>query len=209
VRIQPIVEGHGEVAAVPVLLRRLLKAAAIYDIDVNPPIRRKRTEFGNEAAVRKAVRLATMQPECVAILLLFDADEDCPKDMAPRVEAWAKSEARTIPCAVVMPNHEYEAWFLAAMESLRGKRGVRDDAVSHSEPERPRDAKGALEERMNKGRCYAETADQAALTDGFDFGAAYTKSRSFRRMTRAFACLLSAAGKPPELWPPTEWQEPE
>ena len=32
--IQPIVEGHGEVAAVPVLLRRLRDAAEAYGIDV-------------------------------------------------------------------------------------------------------------------------------------------------------------------------------
>jgi hypothetical protein len=40
-RIQPIVEGFGEVEAVPVLLRRLRDEAAAFAIDVNSPIRKK------------------------------------------------------------------------------------------------------------------------------------------------------------------------
>jgi len=41
--IQPIVEGHGEVSAVPVLLRRLRDQAQAFALDINAPIRRKRS----------------------------------------------------------------------------------------------------------------------------------------------------------------------
>ena len=37
--IQPIVEGHGEVEAVPVLLRRLRDLAQTYPLEVNAPRR--------------------------------------------------------------------------------------------------------------------------------------------------------------------------
>ena len=46
--IQPIVEGHGEVKAFPVLLRRLCNEAQAFEIDVNAPIRRKRSELVKE-----------------------------------------------------------------------------------------------------------------------------------------------------------------
>ncbi len=86
--IQPIVEGDGEVAALPVLLRRLIQTSNAYPLDVNQPIRRTRTDLVREAGVRKAVRLARLRPDCAAILIVFDGDDDCPKDIAPRVQAW-------------------------------------------------------------------------------------------------------------------------
>lgn len=44
--IQPIVEGFGEVNAVPILLRRLMQEGQIYGFDVGRPIRRKRDAVG-------------------------------------------------------------------------------------------------------------------------------------------------------------------
>ena len=67
-----------------------------------------------------------------------------------------------------MAYREYEAWFLASIESLRGQRGIRQDAQSHPAPEEPRGAKGQLEARLEQGRSYSETADQAALSATFD-----------------------------------------
>lgn len=204
-KIQPIVEGHGEVEAVPILLRRLRDEAKVFDLEIGRPIRRKRWEFADESSVHRAVRLAMLQPGCAAILVIFDADDDCPKVFAPKTEAWARAAAGNIPCAVVMPNREYEAWFIAAIESLRGKCGVRGDATPHHAPETPRDAKGELERRMGNGRSYAETVDQAPLTAALDFATAYSRSRSFRRMATAFAALAMGAGAPIEEWPPSNW----
>ncbi len=153
--IQPIVEGHGEVKTVPVLLRRLRDEARAYPIEINEPIRRHRSEFFDEAQVRKAVRLALKQ-DCDAILLFFDGDgdEDCPKEQVPAILGWARAEAARTPCAAVMAYREYEAWFLASIESLRGRRGIRPDAESHPHPERPTGAKGHLEQRMAAGKSY-------------------------------------------------------
>jgi hypothetical protein len=140
--IQPIVEGHGEVYAVPILVRRLRDAAQAYQLEVNPPIRRHRDEFFEESEVRKAVRLA-LKRDSQAILLIVDGDQDgdCPGEQGPQILAWAKAEASGKPCAVVMAYREYEAWFLASIESLRGKRGIRSDATSHPNPEQPKGPK--------------------------------------------------------------------
>ena len=206
--IQPIVEGHGEVSAVPELLRRLIQAANVYDLHVGSPIRRKRSELTQEGALRKAVRIASWQPDCRGILILFDSDDDCPKELAPTIQSWAQAEVAHIPCAVVMAHREYEAWFLGGIESLRGRRGIRIDAAIHPSPEGPRDTKSAIEDRMIPGRSYSETADQAALTASVDLAAVYACCRSFRRMVRAFGLLAAGAGMAIAPWPPAEWQSP-
>jgi hypothetical protein len=204
--IQPIVEGHGEMEAIPVLLRRLRNEAEVYDLDVNRPIRKKRSELVNEVQLRETVRLAMKQEDCAAILILFDSDDDCPREKGPEVQAWARDEAHDTPCAVVLAHREYEAWFLAAVESLRGHRGIREDAVSHPTPEAPRGAKKQLQDRMIAGRRYNETLDQPALSAVFDLTAAHSRCRSFRRLVNAFGQLATAVGAGlPTPWPPSEW----
>jgi hypothetical protein len=204
-RIQPIVEGHGELEAVPILLRRLIARAQVFHIDVGKPIRWHRGQLVREGDLRRAVRLARIQEDARSILIVFDADEDCPKDVAPRVLQWAADEASPLPCAVVLPNREYEAWFVASAESLRGKRGIRADAGSHSDPEEPRDSKGALESLMEPYLAYSETADQPALSALFDMGQAYAACRSFRHLVRAFGDLVARMDAPIRQWPPPEW----
>jgi hypothetical protein len=209
--LQPIVEGDGEVAAVPVLLRRFRDLAQAHPLEVNAPIKRHRDEFFEEAKVQKAVRLAKKY-ECDAILLLVDGDNDgdCPATRAPQILGWAQAEAAGTPCAVVMAYREYEAWFLASIESLRGHRGIRQDAESHPLPEQPKGAKAKLEERMEAGKSYHETADQPALTGLFDMQPAYKKYRSFQHMVKVFGELATAGGSAPSAdWPPAEWQEAE
>lgn len=203
--IQPIVEGDGEVAALPQLLRRLIAIANAYSIGVNRPIRRPRTDLIREDGVRRAVRLARLNPDCAAVLIVFDGDDDCPKDLAPRVQSWAQTEATPLPCYVVMPNREYEAWFLAAIESLRGTRGIRHDATSHPDPESRRGAAEELRRRMTPNRSYSKTADQPALTAAFDMAEAHRRCRSFRRMVRAFGLLAADLAIALDQWPPADW----
>ncbi|HEY2955868.1 MAG TPA: DUF4276 family protein [Candidatus Eisenbacteria bacterium] len=203
--IQPIVEGHGEVEAVPVLLRRLRDEAGAFHLQVGGPIRRHRSQLVREESLCQAVELARRQAHCNAILILFDGDEDCPRDLAPRIQGWAAAASAGIPCSVVMAHREYEAWFLAAVESLRGQRGIRPDAAIPFDPEAPRGAKAALEDLMAADASYHETADQPALTAMFDMATAHRRSRSFRHMTSAFGSLLRAHGVQVDAWPPVSW----
>lgn len=203
--IHPIVEGHGDVDAVPVLLRRLVDEAQTWDVGVGRSIRRKRNQLVQKTELQKAVRLALLQPDCSAILILFDADDDCPADLAPTIRRWADAVAGGVPCEVVLAKREYEAWFLGAIESLRGLRGIRSDAAFHSEPETPRDAKGELERRMHAESSYFERADQPALSARFAFSDAHRRCRSFRKLAAAFGTLVRAMGVEITCWPPAAW----
>jgi hypothetical protein len=203
--IQPIVEGQGDVDAVPVLLRRLRDEAQAWGLEVAKPHRRSRTLLVKKEFLQSAVRVAGLTPDCAGILIILDADDDCPKVLAQALEEWAQDAAGQLPCAVVMANREYEAWFLASIETLRGKAGILPGAVSHPDPENPRDAKGELEKRMPHGASYSPSVDQAPLTSHLDLESAYRHCRSFRKLVSAFGVLAAAAGVAPAVWPPAGW----
>lgn len=208
-KIQPIVEGRGEESAVPVLLRRLCHdEAQAWDVKIKHPHRRPRSQLVKQDTFQKAVRAAGYTSNLVGILVLFDADDDCPAELAPKLGGWAHDVADGRSCPIVMANREYEAWFLAGIESLRGRRGIREDAVSFPEPEGPRDAKGRLKRCMDRGASYSPAVDQAALTAEFDLASAYRGCRSFRKLVSAVGTLLQSAGVCPAVWPPADWQRP-
>ena len=204
--IQPIVEGHGEVEAFPVLLRRLRDEAQVWTVNIGRSIRRTRSQLMQKTGVEQAVRMALKEKDCGAILFLFDGDDDCPAELGPTVQAWA-AVATHIPCSVVIAHREYEAWFLAAIESLRGYRGVLDDAEPHLNPENPRDAKGQFEARMQANASYLERTDQPAFSERFSLSDAYRRSRSFQKLTSSFGHLVSSMGKDIGVWPPAAWTE--
>ena len=204
--IQPIVEGQGDETSVPVLLRRLRDEAQLWELEIGRPHRRRRTQLVRRDSLQAAVQVAALHEDCAGILVLFDADDDCPKDLGPTLEGWAREVSGQRPCAVVMANREYEAWFLASIEALRGYAGILPDAASHSNPEAPRDAKGELERRMSRTVSYSATVDQVALTARLDLESAYRRCRSFRKLVNAFGSLATAAGVVlPVSWPPAAW----
>ena len=205
--IQPIVEGYGEVVAAPVLLRRFVEEAQVWQVNIGRPIRRARSQLIQQTQLEQAVSLALRQPSCDAVLIMFDGDRDCPAELGPRVHQWAATAAGSVPCEVVLPHREYEAWFLAAIESLRGSRGVRSDAALHPDPETPRGAKQALEARMHAGKSCLERTDQPAFSARFSMSAAHARCRSFRKLTKSFGDLLRAMGQNVDPWPPVSWIE--
>ena len=99
----------------------------------------------------------------------------------------ARAARSDLPISVVLPKREFEAWFIAAVESLRGNRGLREDVSSAANPEEIRGAKEWLSERMPRARPYAETTDQPALTELFEMAAA-------RRADSVYKCYLEIVG---------------
>lgn len=203
--IVPIVEGQGEESAVPLLLRRLRDEAELWNLEVGRPIRQRRTQLVKKATLQAAVRIAAVREDCAAILVLFDADDDCPKECAPTLEAWAREAAGAKPSAVVIANREYESWFLACMEALRGHCRIAQEAVSHHAPESVRAAKEELERHMLPRASYSPPVDQVKLTARLDLERAYRSCRSFRKLVKAFGTLAAAVGVAPDVWPPAAW----
>jgi hypothetical protein len=206
-KIYPIVEGHGEVTAVPVLLRRLVHDHAhCYQVQIGAPLRRTESAFRREADVQNSVRLALAQEDCAGILLLCDGEDDCPVERGAQIGAWARNVADGVPLEVVIAYREYETWFLSAIESLRGHCNIALDAAPQVNPEARRDAKGTLEEYMRRGASYSPAIHQARLSAVFDLAVAHRRNRSFRKFAKAVGNLLRGAGQTVDVWPPAHWQ---
>lgn len=181
----PIVEGHAEVESVPVLLRRLLTARGRYTVQIARPVRVKRNRVVRAGELERACELARSRTEgCDAILILLDADEDCPKELAPILLERARRAAAGRPVGVILAKSEFEAWFLGALESLRGVRGLPSDAAAPESPEDIRGAKECLERLMTTGRTYVEVDDQPALAEQFDLEMARRRCPSFDKLVR-------------------------
>ena len=190
--IVAIVEGHGEVEAVPILIRRIaaVETPGAFP-EVPEPNRVPRGRILQPEGVERYVELSARQggPDG-RILILLDADDDCPRDLAPKILQRATKVRSDRRIQVVLAQREYEAWFLAAADSLAGNRRLRDDMTAPENPESIRDAKGWLTEQMPSGRSYRATLDQPALTEGFDMERARRSAPSFRKMWRAVSELL-------------------
>jgi hypothetical protein len=188
-----IVEGHGEVHAVPVLLRRIqCELAPGLDLRIQQPWRIGRYKLVKPGELEHAVeRLARQIPSPRFALVLIDADDDCPAQLGPSLLARARAVRPDIPLCVVLAKHEFEAWFLASLESLCGRRGLPDQIDELPDPEAIGDAKGYLT-RLMPGTCaYSETGDQPALADVFDMQTARKRSDSFDKLFREMAGLFA------------------
>lgn len=125
------------------------------------------------------------------ILVVLDADDDLPCQLGPSLARRADAARRDVNTCVVIANREKEAWYLAAIESLRGSRGIPADTALPQDPEAVRGAKGWLAEAM--GRSYSEVTDQPALSQLFDLELARQRAPSFEKFYRCAKRLLAAS----------------
>ena len=191
IKVGLVVEGHGDLKAAPILFRRIgYDIDPTVSLDVQPPIRRPRSSLVRTAyELEKAVELAALKARPRGgVFVLIDSDDDCPAELAPPLLARAESAGMGLPVSVILPQREFEGWFLAAAESIRGKRGLPPDLASPQNPEEIRGAKGWLRERM-RGHVYSETIDQPALAAIFDLNQARS-AKSFDKCYRDLRFLI-------------------
>jgi hypothetical protein len=189
--IVPIVEGESEVESVPVLLRRILEWRQVYDVPIHRPVRVRRNAVLREGEIERRIQIALTRGSVGGILVLLDADDDCPCQLGRALLQRCQRITR-IPVVVVLANREFEAWFLGAKESLRGLRGMRADAASPSDPESIRGAKERLSRNMERGRRYFSTDDQPAFVARLDLDSARERCSSFAKLVRDIDGLVRA-----------------
>lgn len=179
----------------PVLLRRLSERCKVFNLTIPTPIRVSRDKFLNrEEELARMVALAAISAgQDGLVLIVLDADDDCPVQLARAVGDRANQYLRGSKLAVVVANREYEAWLLAAAPSLAGKRGLPNVLELPERSEEIRDAKGWLSERMvqTSGKAYSPVTDQAALTAALDLVQALGRSRSFRKLEKSVSDFLA------------------
>jgi len=190
--------GNGDVAAVPLLLRRMQKLIRPDLALVVPrPIRQGRYKLVKAGELERAVELAARSvPRPGAILVLIDAEDDCPAQLAPTLLTRIRARHSDLPSGVVLAKCEFEAWFLASLDKLSGQYGLNEGLSSPPDAERIQNAKGAISRCMPGSRTYSEPIDQPALAALFDLELARGRSPSFDKCWREVARLLNELAPP-------------
>lgn len=188
-RLVCIIEGHGEVEAVPNLCMRILRQY-LGDQEWFVDKQALRHPRGNlvdqsnkqdprkpchETGLKRLVELAWRSRKADAVLVLCDSDDDCPA-------VWGPDALRVIrplrPGGAVMALREYETWLLW---NYQDEELARAGAPA---PERRRGAKELLA-RLVPG--YLPTVHQLAETRKLDIARVRERSASFDKLVRVLA----------------------
>lgn len=200
-KIIPIVEGYGEINAVPILIRRILQERfQRYDWSVGVPKRAHGLPILRQE-LEKYISYAEKEEDIAGILILLDLDDGCPKDKALSLAAAVRGLYHHVPVAIVLAHREYEAWFLASIESLKEQYELPSEITAPPDAESIRGAKQWITDHMPPGRIYKETTHQPAMSALFDLDLAASRSRSFRRLVSAIAQILNASEDSNEVTP--------
>lgn len=190
--IVPVVEGQGEEQSVRIVLERMMTDLGRY-AGIDKPFRVKRDKILQPSELERCIdRIFSGRENVSAVLLLLDADDDCPKELGAELMARGQTHIGSRGCfGVVLANREFEAWFLADLDGLSA--GI--DGAPFVEPpddaERARDAKRRLRDALR--RPYRPTVDQAAFARRFDLRRAAERCRSFRKLQSELARILESA----------------
>ena len=191
-----IVEGRGDERALPSLIRRILHERLFrYDIGIG----KSQVAKGKENLVGKFEKFVeyAMGENPSAILVLVDADEDCPVELARGLARKAEALNAPVPIAIVCAKSEYETWFICSLSDsegsgIRRNLGLQSSVVCPENAESIRDAKSWLTGRMPRNRAYNPPTDQDDLTHHIAIELVLKKSRSFRRLCDAVRELADA-----------------
>lgn len=182
--IAPIVEGHGEVEAVPRILHRIASHAGKGGmIKVNPPIRIKATLFFRDASYFEKYVLAAATKAAFnngVVLLLLDSEDFCPAEKGPELLGRAIGVRPDIRYIVALAYREFETWFITSFSSLRDNLPFREGATAPTDPESLRDAKGWLSRNL-VGYNYDPISHQSLFCNYVDIQSA-RESHSFARL---------------------------
>lgn len=171
-----LVEGHGETDAVLNLLVRMARARS--DTIAWAPALRwpnlHQWSADKRGGVRAGVEFIRSKKNAASLLILRDADEGCPRQLAPAVATQLRELRAPFPVAYVLFKPEYEVLFLPCLarmagRELDGRPGLVAGATWTGEHwEAKRGLKEWLSENFAPGKIYKPTMDQRALTQLID-----------------------------------------
>lgn len=191
-RVLPIVEGQGDAAAVPVLIRRVAADHGIHDLEILTPHRR-----GDLPKIRGRLGdfLEAARLESAPVLWVLDYDCQDSIDIAADLTQLAEQTEQLAPDMQVRYSFmvkEFESLFLFDEGTTRRVfRDIPADVTFPSEPEEVRGAKEWLSKARPKGQAYKETTHQEKLAAQLDLAVLRQRSPSFVRFEAALLELVS------------------
>jgi Domain of unknown function (DUF4276) len=211
--IVPIVEGQTEnrcverllhriwteLLASPVRLQVLLPSRANRDKLLNPTS----TELANkveEAFAKLSQRLCRDRQARGLLLLLLDAERDCPKELGPKLLAKARQARSDVDVVCVLAKRMLEHWIVAGASTLAGINGLPYDLSSRDQFEERSGAawlEGQLRMR-NPRRKYKKTVDAEQFIKAMNVSECLANCPSFAKLCKELQIRvqkIAAAGE--------------
>jgi hypothetical protein len=211
--VAPIVEGQTEQRCVERLLHRIWEEllGGPERLQVLEPFRGRRDALVHPSglALGQSVQKAFLKLQAKAkreplarllVLLLLDAEEDCPAELAPRLLQTARNAQANATIACVLAKRMLENWFVASVASLAGIQDLPQRLQPPEDSESPRGS-AWLEKQMRsvkRSRKYSKTVDAPEFVRAMNLRDCRTRPPSFDKLCRELQKLLIAAPEPPE-----------
>jgi hypothetical protein len=193
-RLVCVVEGRGEVEAVPCLCSLIRNYLEAWDWFVDPePVRSPRARLVDERVksphrpprsddLVRVVEIAARRPGATAVLVLCDSDDDCPVSWGPPARELVQNRIRG---GAVMAVREYEVWLLTSLSRSSVRDGRRLEEV--------RDAKALLAREIGE---YTPTVHQLKQTRAINLDVVWACSESFDTLVRTLAMIFGVSCPP-------------
>ena len=196
--IVPIVEGQTEAGCIERLLQRIWEMLAVpFRLQVLPSSRGKRNALLDlakpnlahkveEAHAKLARRLRVDSSSRGLLLLLLDAEDDCPAELAPKLLAAAKNARSDVDISCVLAKRMLENWILGGASKLAAVNGLPDILPARDQFE---DRNGAvwlgeqLRSREPK-RKYKKTVDAQQFVQAMNLTECRANCPSFDKLCR-------------------------
>lgn len=188
----PIVEGQGDMQAVPVLLRRILEHHSHFDVTVLSP--QKRGDLPKiKANFDNYFKIAIKENAAIIWIIDFDcATCDCVAEEAAQLYQRANAIYPGKPFKVVFMVKEFETLFLAEPDATRSVlKEIPKATVFPENPETIRGAKEWLSMSMPSGFAYKETVHQVKLAAAVDLDCLKNNSASYRHLEKSVLALIA------------------
>ena len=180
IRVAAIVEGYGDVQAVPALVAKTAKALGQPSI-ASDPIRAGEWKLLRRAGILEKYLDLAASREWDMILVVLDLEDDCARSESDsartRIENW--KSGRDLSVEIVFMVREYETLFLWSPSCL----SIPENTNLPADPDQIRGAKEKV--KSLTGRRYKETQDQLRYTQLLDLTKLYVSCRSYRRFCKA------------------------
>ena len=197
--IAPIVEGHTEASCVERLLQRIWTQLLVGPerLQVLLPSRGHRdalihptgtnlAEKVEEAFEKLNLHLRQDPSGRGLLLLLLDAEGDCPAELAPRLLATGRQTRGDADIACVLPKRMLENWILAGASTLAGINDLPSSLPARDQFEECRGATW-LEEQLrsrNRARKYKKRTDAERFVRALNLQECRANSPSFDKLCR-------------------------
>lgn len=195
-----IVEGPGDVAAVPRLLRSIAYDHEVYDFNCcpNPITGQNLPKLSVNGVIEKFTGYALSRDDGDSVLICVDTDGQCPKTAAEDFVRRLNSTYITKKVGVCFFHCEFESLFITCLDAIATAHGEcgwhMDGWTEDVQSETIKGAKGYLTRCMKKGRAYKEIRDQVRFTAALDSNRLRQRSRAFRHLEKTWRWLAGLDG---------------